>query len=61
MARGKDLSDFEREFIVWPRTTGASVTKTAQLALVSVGAVTKVTSAFRSEEKTSVNGVGNCG
>ncbi len=35
--------------------------KTAQVARVSVGTVTKVTSAFRSMGKTSVNRVGNCG
>lgn len=40
----------------------APVTKTAQLAHVSIGTVTKVTeSAFRSLRKTSVNMVGNCG
>jgi len=44
MARGKDLGDLERGFIVGARMAGASVTKTAQLAGVSVGAVTKVTS-----------------
>ena len=36
MARGKDPRDFERGFIVGARTTGASVTKTAQLAGVSI-------------------------
>lgn len=61
MARGKDLSDFERGFIVGARMAGASVTKTAQLASVSKGTVTKVTSAFTSTGKTSVNRVGNCG
>ena len=61
MARGKDLSDFERGFIIGARMAGASVTKTAQLASVSIGTVTKVTSAFRSMGKTSVNRVGNCG
>ncbi len=40
---------------------GASVTKTAQLARVSIRTVTKVTSAFRSVGKTSVNRVGSCG
>ena len=40
---------------------GASVTKTAQLAAVSIATVTKVTSVFRSMGKTSVNKVGNCG
>ncbi len=58
MARGKDLRDFERVFIVGARMAGAPVTKTAQLASVSG---TKVTSAFRSVGKTSVNRVGNCG
>ena len=47
MAKGKDLSDSERGFVV-----GASVTKTAQLACVSIGTVTEVTSAFRSMGKT---------
>lgn len=44
MARGKDLSDFERGLIVWAQMEGASITKTAQLAGVSIGAVTKVIS-----------------
>ncbi len=35
--------------------------KTAQLACVSIGIVTIVTSAFRYKGKTSVNRVGNCG
>uniref|UniRef100_A0A3B4XRT0 Transposase Tc1-like domain-containing protein n=1 Tax=Seriola lalandi dorsalis TaxID=1841481 RepID=A0A3B4XRT0_SERLL len=61
MTRGKDLSDFERGFIVGARMAGASVTKTAQLASVSIGTVTKVTSAFSSLGKTSVSRVGNCG
>ena len=39
----------------------ASVTKTSQLAGVSIGTVTKVASAFRSIGKTSVNRVRNCG
>ena len=38
------------------RTAGASITKTAQLASVSIGAVIKLTSAFRSMGKTLVNG-----
>ncbi len=57
IAGGKDLSDFEREFIVAAQMAGASVTKTVQLACVSVETVTKVTSAFRSVGKTSVNTV----
>lgn len=61
MVRGKDLSDFERGFIIGARMGGASVTKIAQLACVSIGTVTKVTSAFRSVGKTSVNRAGNCG
>ena len=61
MARGKDLSDFERRFIVGARMAGASVTKTAQLACVIRGTVTKVTSAFGSMGKTSANTVRNCG
>uniref|UniRef100_A0A3B4YW54 Transposase Tc1-like domain-containing protein n=1 Tax=Stegastes partitus TaxID=144197 RepID=A0A3B4YW54_9TELE len=61
MVRGKDLSDFERGFIVGARMAGASVTRTAQLASVSIGTVAKVTSAFRATGKTSVSRVGNCG
>ena len=38
--RGKDLSGSGRGFIVGARMTGASVTKTAQLAGVSIGRVT---------------------
>ncbi len=49
MAREKDLSDFERGFIVGAWMAGTSVTKT-QLACVSIGTVTKMTSAFRSVE-----------
>lgn len=45
MARGKDSSDFERGFIV------------GSMASASVVTVTKVTSAFKSMEKTSVNRV----
>lgn len=56
MVRGKYQSEFERGFIVEAQTT-VSVTKTAQPA-VSIGIVTKLTSAFRSMEKTSVNRVG---
>ncbi len=51
MARGKDLSDYERGFIVGARMAGGSVTKTAQLARVSIGTVTEVASAFRSAGK----------
>lgn len=58
MAKGKDLTDFDRGFIIGARMAGASVTQTAQLASVSIGTVTIVTSAFRS--KTSVNRVVNC-
>lgn len=47
MARGKVLSDFEIWLAVGAEMTGASVTKTAQLSLVSVRTVTKVTCAFR--------------
>ena len=46
MARGKDLSDFEKDFVVRGRTTGASVTITAQPSGVSIGAVSTITSAF---------------
>lgn len=59
MTRGKDLSNLHRGFIVGAQMAGASVTKTAQLAVL--GTVTKVTSAFRSIEKTSVNRAANCG
>ena len=48
-------------FILGARMAGASVTKTAQLAGVSIGTVTEVTSAFRSLGKTSVNRVTHCG
>ena len=58
MAIGKDLSDFERGLIVGAQMAGASVTKIVQLARVSMGGVTKVTSAFRSMGK---DGIGNCG
>ena len=58
MARGKDISDFDRGLIVGTQMAGASVKKTAHLAAVSVGTVTSV---FRSMEKTSVNRIGNCG
>lgn len=50
----------EKLFIIGARVTGASVTKPAHLASVSIGTVTRVTSAFRSLGKTSVNGVENC-
>jgi len=58
MARHEDLSDFESGFTVVAQMAGASVTKTAQLASVSIGTVTKVTSAFRSMGKTSLNTYG---
>ncbi len=38
-----------------------AVTTTVQLPRMSIGTVTKVTSAFRYTRKTSVNRVGNCG
>ena len=41
MARGKDLSDFERVLIVGIQIAGASITNTAQLAGISIGTVTK--------------------
>ena len=47
MARGKDQRDFEKGFVV----IAHSVTKTAQLAGVSIGTLTKVTSTFRSMER----------
>ena len=56
VTREKDLSAFERKFIIEARVAGVSVTKTHQLAEVSIGTVTKVPSAFRSMGKTSVNG-----
>ena len=61
MARGKDLKDFERVFIVGAQIEGASVTKATQLVSVSIGTVTKVTSVFRSVGETSVKRVRNCG
>ena len=48
MARGKI---FERGFITEAWTAGALVTKTAQLAGVSIATVTKVTPAFKSMGK----------
>ena len=39
MAKGKDLSHFERGFIVGVQVAGATVTKTAQVAGVSIGTV----------------------
>ena len=40
MARGKDLNDLERGFIIAEQMSGASVRKTAQLPSVSTGPVT---------------------
>lgn len=57
----KDLSGFERRFIVGARTAGAPVTEAAPLAGESMGTAAEVTSALRSMGKTSVNGVGNRG
>ena len=57
----KDVSDFERGLIVGAQMAGASVTKTVQLAAVSIRTVTEVTSAFRSMGKTSINMVRNRG
>lgn len=57
MPGGKDLS----RFIVWARMAGASVTNTAKLMSVLPRAVSKVTSAFRSMIKPSINKVENCG
>lgn len=51
----------ERGYIVGARMAGAPVTKTAQLASVSIGTVAKVTSAYRCVGKKSVNRSGNCG
>lgn len=59
--RRGDLSDSECGFILGERMAGASVTKTSQLAGASIGTVTEVTSAFRSEGETSVNAARNCG
>ena len=57
MARGKDLSDFERGFIVEAQMARASVT----ISTVSIRTVNKVTSAFRSKGMSSGNKGGNCG
>uniref|UniRef100_A0A4W6EM72 Transposase Tc1-like domain-containing protein n=1 Tax=Lates calcarifer TaxID=8187 RepID=A0A4W6EM72_LATCA len=52
----KMSTDFDRGFIVGAQQTGASqITKTPQLACVSMGTVTIETSAFRSMRKASVN------
>lgn len=61
MVRGRDLSDFERGVIVGARMAGVSVTKAAQLTGVSIGTVTKVTAAYKTQGKSSVSRVGNCG
>ena len=51
----KSRCKMERRFIVETWISGASVTITLQLAGVSLGTMTKVTPAFRSIVKTSVN------
>ena len=53
MAARGDLSDFERGVIDGICFAGASVTKTAELTDVSRATVSKVTSAWNSERKTS--------
>lgn len=60
VGKRKYLSDFVSGFIAGARMAGASTTKTAQLAGVSIRAVTTVTSVFRSMGKTSVSRLVNC-
>lgn len=57
MTRGNDLSGFEWGFTVGAQMAGVSVTNIAQLARVSVGTVTQVTSALRSVRKTWITGL----
>lgn len=59
MYKSNFTCDFEKRFTARTQMAGASVTNTAQLAGVSAGTVTKVTPAFRSIRKTSVNRVEN--
>ncbi len=56
----KRKRDFERSSLLGHRWQEL-LSHNAQLASVSIGTVTKVTSAFKSMGKTSVNRVGNCG
>lgn len=61
MARGRDLGDIVRGFIIIAQLVGASGTKTAQLDGVLIGTVTKVTTAFRAMRQTFVNRIEYCG
>ena len=47
----QDQSDFERGFVFGVQIEGALVTNSVTLAIVSIGTVTKGTSAFRSVGK----------